>query len=292
MLAYGMLTFGDGYNKSGPDVLTKGKETLRWNADYLLKTVKDDPASSAASREPHFYIVYQVCSCNLCSCVYCDAYQSGACTPLLCARCYVCGASAVRKLSYCLAFQHVWYVCMLLVAKRLLGMLQVGNQTLEKSIWTRPENDTNPRPAYYVSTYNGSSDLAGQLSAALSATAMVFRASDPAYSQKLMNMSTLLYEAGKQRRGSYTYALNYPCATNASSFEDQTSGPQCVPGDELFQGAMVATYNSTSYFDDLTWAAAWLNLATNDSAYLTDAYRLAFCAILCTDYVLYCVHRK
>ena len=61
MLAWGMLTFGDGYSKSGTDVLAKGKDTLRWNADYLLKTVKDDSASSALSKTPHFYIIYQVC---------------------------------------------------------------------------------------------------------------------------------------------------------------------------------------------------------------------------------------
>ena len=161
----------------------------------------------------------------------------------------------------------------LLDSKAVDGLLQVGNQTLEKNLWTRPENDTNPRPAYYVSTYNGSSDLASQLSAAFSATAMVFRDSDLAYYQKLMNLSTLLYGAGVARRGSYTFGLDYPCATNtASSNVVQASKPVCVPGDEFFKGAMVATYNSTSYYDDLTWAAAWLSQATQDPAYLNDAY--------------------
>lgn len=61
MLAWGMLNFGDGYNNSGADLWAKGKETLRWNTDYLLKTVKDDPVSSALSTKPEFYIVYQVC---------------------------------------------------------------------------------------------------------------------------------------------------------------------------------------------------------------------------------------
>ena len=35
---------------------------------------------------------------------------------------------------------------------------------------------------------------------------------------------------------------------------------------------MVYWYNSTSYRDDLTWAAAWLYKATNDPGYLSDAY--------------------
>lgn len=61
MLAWGMLSFGDGYNKSGADLWARSKETLKWNADYLLKTIKEDPFSSAISKKPEFYIVYQVC---------------------------------------------------------------------------------------------------------------------------------------------------------------------------------------------------------------------------------------
>ena len=64
MLAWGMLSFGGGYNKSDTDLWTKGLETLRWNADYLLKTIKDDPVNSATSEKPEFYIVYQVCGCR------------------------------------------------------------------------------------------------------------------------------------------------------------------------------------------------------------------------------------
>ena len=80
MLAWGMLTFGNGYNKSGTDVWAKARETLRWNADYLLKTVKDDPVSSAISTKPEFYIDYQVGGCNICSCVHYDVYHTGAWT--------------------------------------------------------------------------------------------------------------------------------------------------------------------------------------------------------------------
>ena len=71
MLAWGMLTFGDGYSKSGTDVLAKGKQTLKWNTDYLLKTIMDDLSSTAISKRPEFYIVYQVYSSNICSCVHC-----------------------------------------------------------------------------------------------------------------------------------------------------------------------------------------------------------------------------
>lgn len=40
---------------------------------------------------------------------------------------------------------------------------------------------------------------------------------------------------------------------------------------QMFHGSMVGYYNSTSYYDDLAWAAAWLYKATLDPAYLTDA---------------------
>lgn len=63
MLAWSMLSFGGGYNSSGTDLWAKGQATLKWNTDYLLKTIKDDPASSALSTKPEFFIVYQVCGC-------------------------------------------------------------------------------------------------------------------------------------------------------------------------------------------------------------------------------------
>ena len=154
------------------------------------------------------------------------------------------------------------------------GLVQVGNETIEKSTWTRPEDETAARPAYYMTTYNGTSDLAAQLSAAFSSTAMVFQDYDPVYYNKLMNYSTLVYDAGQRNRATYTNGLIYPCATNEdNSNVVQTATPTCLPGDEMYQGAMVATFNSTSYLDDLAWAAAWLNMATGDPAYLNDAYR-------------------
>ena len=125
-----------------------------------------------------------------------------------------------------------------------------------------------------MTTYNGTSDVAGQISAALSSTAMVFQDSDPAYYAQLMTASTQIYAAGARNRATYTNFFNYPCAEDVDS-TNVVSTPQakCKPADELFSGAMLGTFNSTSYYDDLTWAAAWLNMATGDSAYLSDAYR-------------------
>lgn len=40
----------------------------------------------------------------------------------------------------------------------------------------------------------------------------------------------------------------------------------CRPPDQVFQGSMVYWYNSTSYRDDLAWAASWMYKATGDQA--------------------------
>ena len=40
---------------------------------------------------------------------------------------------------------------------------------------------------------------------------------------------------------------------------------------QVFSGSMVGQYNSTSFLDDLAWAASWLYKATEDSDYLADA---------------------
>lgn len=39
-----------------------------------------------------------------------------------------------------------------------------------------------------------------------------------------------------------------------------------------FRGSMVYWYNSTSFRDDLAWAASWMYKATRDPDYLGDAY--------------------
>ncbi len=131
-------------------------------------------------------------------------------------------------------------------------------------------------------TCAGTSDLAGQIAAALASTALVFRDSDPSYSATLLNASAPLYAAGARNRAAYTSLFLYPCAGGVTSpdenLEQNPIVPGCLPPDELYAGAMLATFNSTSYLDDLAWAAAWLYQATGDAAYLSDAYR-SDCAV-------------
>ena len=48
--------------------------------------------------------------------------------------------------------------------------------------------------------------------------------------------------------------------------------PSCQQPDVAFRGSMVYWYNSTSFRDDLAWAASWMYKATGDADYLGDAY--------------------
>ena len=51
-----------------------------------------------------------------------------------------------------------------------------------------------------------------------------------------------------------------------------THSTRTQPASDAFPGRLSARYNSTSYYDDLTWAATWLYSATGQIQYLSDAY--------------------
>ena len=136
------------------------------------------------------------------------------------------------------------------------------------------DRKTHRRPAYYVTTYNGTSDLAGQLVAAFASSSLAFRGVDDKYSDKLMTAALRLYGAATRHAGRYTKPFLYKCAPDDPNAQLRAPNkPQCKPADVVFKGSAVGLYNSTSYRDDLTWAAAWMNKATGDRAYLDDAYK-------------------
>ena len=74
-------------------------------------------------------------------------------------------------------------------------MVQVGNYSADKMVWTRPEEITMARPTYFISSANGTSDLGGQIVAALVSSALVFQDLDPNYYQTLMTQAVNLYGA-------------------------------------------------------------------------------------------------
>ena len=104
---------------------------------------------------------------------------------------------------------------------------------------------------------------------------MVFQQSDPSYSAQLVHFAQDLYAAGARNRATYIHALQYPCAENGTQSQDNPVEDklQFSLANEVFQGVMIDTFNSTSYLDDLAWAAAWLYRATGEADYAAAAFR-------------------
>lgn len=121
---------------------------------------------------------------------------------------------------------------------------QVGNGEADHSYWGRPEDMTMQRPAYKITETRPGSDLAGETSATLAAASILFRDSDPDYSDQCLTHAEQLYEFANNYRGKYSDSI-----TDASEYY----------------------YSYGVYFDELAWAAVWLYRATDNRSYLTDA---------------------
>ena len=121
---------------------------------------------------------------------------------------------------------------------------QVGDATIDHQYWGRPEDMTMPRPAYSIDPDNPGSDLAAETAAALAAASILFRSTDAAYADELLDNAKQLYAFADNYRGRYS---------------------DSIPEAQTF-------YNSWSgYTDELAWGAAWLYRATGEQQYLTQA---------------------
>jgi endoglucanase len=121
---------------------------------------------------------------------------------------------------------------------------QIGAGGTDHAWWGPAEVMQMARPSFRITSSCGGSDLAGETAAAMAASSMVFRPTDPAYADTLLMHAQQLYSFADNVRGKYS-----DCITDAASF-----------------------YNSWSGFnDELVWGAIWLYRATNDPAYLAKA---------------------
>lgn len=111
---------------------------------------------------------------------------------------------------------------------------QVGDGGADHAYWGSPENQTGSRP---VKSDSGG-EVCGLTSAALSIMYLNYKDIDSAYASKCLQAAKTLYAKGKAN----------PIFYGENSF-----------------------YQSGSVYDDLAWAAVWLYIIENDSAYLTDA---------------------
>ncbi|PUZ47830.1 hypothetical protein GQ55_7G197600 [Panicum hallii var. hallii] len=109
--------------------------------------------------------------------------------------------------------------------------------------WNRPEDMAYPRPSLLVSS---APDLGGEIAAALAAASIAFR-DDDAYSKKLVHGAATMYEFAT--RGASNQQATY-----------SSNRPEIEP-----------FYNSTSYWDEHVWSAAWMYYATGNSSYIVAA---------------------
>ncbi|KAH0450496.1 hypothetical protein IEQ34_021188 [Dendrobium chrysotoxum] len=118
---------------------------------------------------------------------------------------------------------------------------EVGDGNSDHYCWQRPEDMTTNRQAYRIDTAHPGSDLAGETAAAMAAASIVFRRSDPAYSNQLLDHAKQLFDFADKYRGKYDFSIS----------------------------VVQKYYRSVSgYGDELLWAAAWLHEATDEPYYL------------------------
>ncbi|GAA3121970.1 glycoside hydrolase family 9 protein [Planomonospora alba] len=121
---------------------------------------------------------------------------------------------------------------------------QVGNGGADHAWWGPAEAMQMERPAYKIDASCGGSDLAGETAAAMAASSIVFRPTNPSYADTLVKHARELYTFADTVRKKYS-----DCITDARGFYNSHSG----------------------YNDELVWGAIWLHRATGEDSYLAKA---------------------
>jgi endoglucanase len=121
---------------------------------------------------------------------------------------------------------------------------QVGKGDDDHKWWGPAEVMPMARPSYKIDASCGGSDLAGETAAAMAASSMVFRPTDPTYADKLLTHAKQLYTFADTVRKAYS-----DCITDAAAYYKSWSG----------------------YQDELVWGAIWMYRATGDATYLAKA---------------------
>ncbi|CAN1125117.1 Endoglucanase 24 [Linum perenne] len=122
--------------------------------------------------------------------------------------------------------------------------VQVGDPIADHDCWERPEDMDTIRTVYAVDAPNPASDVAGEIAAALAASSIAFRNSDPGYSQTLLRNAVRAFQYADTHRGAYSDNSN------------------------IREGVCPFYCDFDGYQDELLWGAAWLRRATGDDAYL------------------------
>jgi endoglucanase len=123
--------------------------------------------------------------------------------------------------------------------------VQVGDKT-DHNYWVSPEEiaSKTARPSFAIDRQHPGSDAAAGTASALASAAVLFRGTDDAYADELIENAKALYEFAETYKGKYSDSV-----PQASPFYTSWSG----------------------YNDELALGGAWLYRATGDSKYLSKA---------------------
>jgi hypothetical protein len=119
---------------------------------------------------------------------------------------------------------------------------QVGDAGKDHSWWGPPEVMQMERPSYKVDSKNPGSSVCGETSASLAAAAIIFKDTDSEYSELCLKHAKELFE-----------------------FADETKS------DSGYKAASPYYAISSGFWDELSWAATWLYMATGNNSYLDKA---------------------
>lgn len=119
---------------------------------------------------------------------------------------------------------------------------QVGDGGVDHSWWGASEVMQMARPSYKADKNAPCSTVSGEAAAALAACAAVYKNIDGDYSKKCLSHAKQLYSFAESTKSDVGY-------TAANGFYGSTSG----------------------FYDELSWAAVWLNIATGERSWLDKA---------------------
>lgn len=119
---------------------------------------------------------------------------------------------------------------------------QVGNGDADHAWWGPAEALPMERPSYKLDKASPGSAVTAETAAALASASIIFKDVDAAYSKECLKHAKELFEFADSTKSDEGY-------TAADSFYKSWSG----------------------FYDELSWAACWLYMATNDQAYLKKA---------------------
>lgn len=114
--------------------------------------------------------------------------------------------------------------------------VQVGDPHSDHECWERAEDMDTLRLTLQINETTPGTEVAAETAAAMAASSIVFRASDPLYAERLLGTAMTVFDFADKYRGTYHGACPFYC--------------------------------SSGYNDELLWAAAWLYQASNDTKFL------------------------